>query len=139
MLIRKMKSSDLPALAKMNAQIFGDTSSARALMVFQLSFKSRVNGGCLVAEEDGKPIGAIFGEKITTFYPHAATIRSFFVAKGQRGKGVGKALFSLCMAGMKKSGITNVSLHVDAKNKKALSVYKKAGFKPFRLLLLRRF
>ena len=139
MLIRKMKSADLPLLAKMNAQIFGDTSSARALIVFQLSFKSRVNGGCLVAEEDGKPIGAIFGEKITTFYPHAATIRSFFVAKNQRGKGVGKALFSSCMAGIKKSGITNVSLHVDAKNKKALSVYKKAGFKPFRLLFLRRF
>lgn len=139
MLIRKMSRSDLPALARMNVEIFKDTSLRQALVALKHSFAHRAKSGCLVAEEGGKLVGAIFAEDITTFYSHAATIRSFFVAKSQRGKGAGKALFAACMDGLEKSGTTNVSLHVDPKNKKALSIYKKAGFKPFRLLLLRRF
>lgn len=140
MLIRKMKRPDLPILAKMNSEIFRDTDKKQAFVALRHSFNGGIGSACLVAEENGKIAGAIFVEKKTTFYRNAAYISSFFLAKNARGKGLGKTLFSACLAAMKKRGITSVSITVEEKNKKALSLYRKAGFKPFRsLLLLRRF
>ena len=92
-----------------------------------------------MAEYNGKPIGAIFGNHILTTRPGTGRITEFFVASGHRGKGAGKALFTACVSAMKKRGIKTVSLMVREKNKRALLLYKKAGFKPFRLMLLRRF
>jgi ribosomal protein S18 acetylase RimI-like enzyme len=140
MKIRKMTRADLPALARMNAEIFKGTDRRQALVALRHSFEGRVDGACLVAKEDGKPTGAVFGEKKTTFYKNAAYISSFFVSKGARGKGTGKALFAACLAAMKKKGIQSLSITVETRNRRAFSFYKKSGFKPFRsLLLLRRF
>ncbi len=139
MKIRKMSRADLPALAKLNAKIFHDITAKQALRVFRHSFSKRVDGACLVAEEDGKLAGAIFCQKKLTQYAHSAYIAAFFVSKRQQSKGMGKALMAACLAAMKKKGITNVSLTVSEKNKRARLMYKKAGFKPFRLMLLRRF
>jgi ribosomal protein S18 acetylase RimI-like enzyme len=139
MKIRKTRRADLPALARLNAKLFRDISVKQALLVFQHSLSKRVDGACLVAEDNGKCEGAIFCEKKLTQYPNSAYITAFFVSKWQQGKGVGKALFSACLSAMKKKGITNASLTVSGKNRRALTLYKKAGFKPFRLMLLRRF
>ena len=139
MLIRKMSRADLPLLAKLNAKIFRDISVKQALLVFKHSFSKRVDGACLVAVEDGNLAGAIFCEKKLTQYANSAYITAFFVSKEQQGKGVGKALMAACLSAMKKKRITNVSITVSEKNKRALTLYKKAGFKPFRLMLLRRF
>ena len=139
MKIRKMKSADLPALARMNFKLFHDITAKQALLVFRHSLSKRVDGACLVAEEGGKLAGAIFCEKKLTQYANSAYIAAFFISKEHQGKGTGKALFSTCLSAMKKKGITNASITVSEKNKRAFSMYKKAGFKPFRLLLLRRF
>jgi len=139
MKIRKMARADLPALARMNFTLFRDISIKQALRVFKHSLSNRVDGACLVAEEGEAPVGAIFCEKRLTQYANSAYIAAFFVSKEQQGRGVGKALFSACLSAMKKKGITNASLTVSEKNKRARSLYKKAGFKPFRLMLLRRF
>lgn len=139
MRIRRMRRADLPALARMNCKIYPKDSLRQTKIAFCYSLKNQVPGACLVAEEDGKPLGAIFAEKKLTFSPRAAYIKAFFVAEGHRDKGVGTKLFSACMAAMKKNKVKSVSLTVDKKNKKAFSLYRQAGFKPFRLLLLRRF
>jgi len=139
MKIRKMSRADLPALARLNFALFHDITVKQALLVFRHSLSKRVDGACLVAEDKGKPIGAIFCEKKLTQYANSAYIAAFFVSKEHQGKGIGKQLFSACLSAMKKKGITNASITVSEKNKRALSMYKKAGFKPFRLLLLRRF
>lgn len=134
-----MRAGDLPALSRMASKIFQEPYPKMVLAWLTDSFKSRVEGACLVAEDNGKMAGAIFGNKLLTTRPGTARITEFFVAGDYRGKGAGKALFSSCMSAMKKNGMKSVSLLVREKNKRALSLYKKAGFKPFRLMLLRRF
>ena len=139
MRIRKMKRTDLPALAEMETRIFHESYPKLVLLSLEDSFKQRIAGACLVAEEGGKPVGAIFGEKISTTHPNTASIREFFVASGHRNKGIGKELMASCLAAMESQGLNNVSLFVRAKNARALKLYKEFGFKPFRLMLLRRF
>ena len=139
MKIRKMSRSDLPAIAKIIVKVFREPCPKRVLPWLKESFKNRIDGACLLAEDRGNAAGAVFCEKLLTTRPGTATVREFFVASGYRGKGVGKALMAECLKAMKKKGITSVSLTVSEKNKKALSLYRQAGFKPFRLMLLRRF
>ena len=139
MKIRKITSSDLPALAKMVVKVFREPYQMRILPWLKESFKNRIDGACLMAEEDGSIAGAIFCEKILSSRSGAATVREFFVASGYRGRGSGRALLAASLAPMKKKGMKNVSLLVREKNARALTLYKKAGFQPFRLMLLRRF
>lgn len=138
MRIREMRRDDVPALAKLNCIVFRDTEEERAAAVFSNSFMNRVEGSCLVAEDDGEIIGAIIAERKTTFYPNAAGIKSFFVMEGCRGKGIGKALLQKCLFSLKEAGIESVSLAVDPDNKEAISVYENAGFGLFRLKYLKR-
>ena len=138
MRIRRARIADVPKLASMNANIFRDKNVAQVRRVFSSALKS-LPSACLVAEEKGEIAGAIIAEKRLAFVPRAAFITSFFVKKAWRGKGVGKVLFERCLAGMKKAGIKSITLTVKSKNKKALGLYKKSGFRPFRLLLLRKF
>lgn len=136
--IRKIKENDLPLLAALNTEIFGDTTKTQALKVFREAWKKRVDGACLVAEENGKIIGAVIAVKILTFYPKAATVNTIFVRKEYRKRGVGNSLMEKCLEGLKKKGITNISLTVDMKNKNAIPLYEKHGFKPFRMLYLKK-
>jgi len=139
MLIRKMSRADLPALARMVVKIFREPYLKRVLLRLKDSFKKRVDGACLVAEDEGNISGAIICEKLLTTRPGTATVRDLFVEGKYRGKGIGNEMMAASLAAMKKKGITSVSLTVNEKNKRARSLYKKAGFKPFRLMLLRRF
>jgi ribosomal protein S18 acetylase RimI-like enzyme len=139
MKIRTIRRADLPALARLNARIFRDISAKQALLVFRHSFSGRVDGACLVAVEGSELVGAIFCEKKLTQYPNSAYITAFFISKKQQGKGIGKALMGASLQAMKKRGITNVSLTVSSRNRRAHALYRQAGFKPFRLMLLRRF
>ena len=135
MKIREMAEEDIPSLAKLNCDVFGeDTSEAQAARVFSNAFQKRVAGSCLVAEQDGELIGAIFGEKTVTFRPNSANIRSFFVKQGFREKGVGRNLLGKCLESLKKSGIESVSLTVVPENEGAISFYEKEGFGLFRLM-----
>ena len=139
MLIRKMARADLPALAKMNAEAFRDITGKQAQSFLSGAYAHKIDGACLVAEEKGQLAGAIFGNRKITPAPNTAEIPSLFISKSFRGKGTGKALLKACLAAMKKKGIRSVSLTVRSNDRRALNLYAKAGFKPFRLMLLRRF
>jgi len=139
MKIRKMKRADLPLLAKMNADAFRDITAKQAMSFLLGTYAHKVDGACLVAEEKGQIVGAIFGNRKITSIPNTAEIPSLFISKQFQGKGMGKALMAACLAAMKKKGIQSVSLTVRANDKRAQNLYAKAGFKPFRLMLLRRF
>ncbi|MFA5929410.1 MAG: GNAT family N-acetyltransferase [Candidatus Micrarchaeia archaeon] len=139
MKIRKITRADLPALTRLCKQVFPELETRQMGVALAHAFANRVAGACLVAEESGKPIGAVFGQKKITYYPNSAYVEVVFISKEHRGKGIGKALLAASLAAMKRKGISNVSITVDGGNKKARSLYKKAGFRPFRLMLLRRF
>jgi len=136
MKIRKIQEADLTVLAKLNADIFGDTKEKQALKVFRDCLKNGVRDACLLAEE-GEIIGAVFTEKKLTFSEKAAGIKSIFVKKKCRGKGVGRILLGRCVSALRKKGYKSVSLTVDRKNKNAISIYEKSGFRPFRIMYLK--
>ena len=138
MKIRTVKKSDLKTIAKLDRQIFKDTTNQQALKVFQDSFKRKIPGACLVAEDNGKLIGAILSEKRLTFSPNTSYISTLFVRKEWRHKGIGKLLLERCLAAMKKSGMKAVSLTVAKENTTAFSLYKKHGFKPVRILCAKK-
>ena len=54
MKIREIEEEDIQALAKLNCSIFKDTDEGLAASVFSESYKNRVGGACLLAEDDGK-------------------------------------------------------------------------------------
>lgn len=137
MRIRDVSAKDLPALAELNAGIFGDTARRQALRVFRDAYAKRVKGASLLAEEDGELAGAVIVEKRLTFTPDAAYIVSFFVGKKWRGRGIGEKLMGRCLAALKKAKIKSVSLSCVEGNKPAISIYQRHGFRPFRVLFLK--
>ncbi len=157
MRVRKTSNSDLRGLAKLNSEIFGDTSEKQALKVFKYCMKNQVPGACLLAEENGEVVGAVFTAKIVSFSAKAAMVKSIFVKEGYRGKEIGRELLERSIGAVKKAGIEDISLTVDKKdkfpqkfgrigiskfqykNKRAFALYRKLGFRPFRLLLLKEF
>jgi ribosomal protein S18 acetylase RimI-like enzyme len=132
--IRRIRGDDLKKLAELNAETFKDTSEKQALFVFKNSYEKGIKQACLLAQENGEIIGAVFVEEKLTFYSKAAHIKSIFVKKGWQRRGIGKRLMENCLEVLKKKGINTVSLSVDIENKSAISLYKKYGFEPFRML-----
>ena len=137
--IRKITSADLPLLAKTNAKIFGDGTSAQSLKAFKHSLSMGVPGASLMAEEDGKFAGAVFAEWKITFMPKTAHVSSLFIAEGFRGKGLGTILLKRSLAALRARGCKSVSLTVNDDKCLAFKLYSKLGFKKFKLLMLRRF
>ena len=136
--IRRIQRKDLRKLARLNAKIFGDKEK-QVLTAFSFFLDNGIPGASLVAEEKGKPIGAVFGIKLITFVPNAARIQSLFVSKKWRNRGIGKQLIKRCVAAMKKRGMKSISLTVDRKNKIANRLYKGLGFKYYRTMLIKEF
>ncbi len=138
MKIRLAKTSDVLRIAKLDSEVFPKTAFSQGLKVFRAAFKNRIQGTCFVAESEGKLIGAIVAEKRLSFTDSSTSyIASFFVAEKWRKKGVGTALFEKCLAALRSKGIGSVSLTVHPANKTALKMYKKRGFKLYRLSLLK--
>ena len=136
--IRKITKKDLRPLAKLDAKQYGHTTEEQSFRVFQHLFKNRVPGACLIAEEDNEIIGYLFAQRLTTFIKNAAGIQTIWVTKKRRGRGVGTALIKECLSAMRKYGIKSVSLTAREGNKRAVSLYKNFGFKPFRIMFHRR-
>lgn len=86
----------------------------------------------LVAVEGTKIIGYVMGAIESN--PHvikskAGSIKSFFVTKEFRGKGIGKQLNKALVEWFKKKKCDHLELDVYDGNKKTISMYKKWGFK----------
>jgi len=135
--IRRIRSSDLPGLARLNSRMFGDVTYAQAQKAFSHMLANSVKGACLLAEAKGEPVGAVFATKKITFSPDAASIDSFFVDKKWQGRGIGRKLFSRCLSALSRAKRKSISLTVAPGNARAKSIYRKAGFKPFRLMMLK--
>ena len=98
------------------------------LQVYVSDF-GRKDDCCLVAEVDGKIIGAVWS-RIMNDYGHIDdTIPSFAISlyKDFRGKGIGAILMKEMLALLKKRGYKKASLSVQKANY-AYKLYLKAGF-----------
>ena len=92
----------------------------------------------LAKDEKGKPVGLGQASIISmpkTRAPKIGHLTSIFVKKEYRSKGIGKEIFKDIMSWFKKENVKYVELHVDARNKKGLKMWKKLGFKDYQINL----
>ncbi len=137
--IRRIRKSDLPELAKQFCSIWKEHKEKQVLKVWRRDLAKGVRGANLIALEGGKKVGVVMTEKLRIEISGAARITELFVEKGHRGKGIGSRLMKESLNAMKNAGMRNVSIMVSRKNKTALALYRAAGFKDFRLLMLKKF
>ena len=86
-----------------------------------------------VAKRAGKIIGQVKVSLGKGIHSHRAELTSLIVLPMERGKGIGKAIMVYAMASLPKE-IELALLSVDSKNKSAINLYKKMGFKKYGLL-----
>lgn len=99
------------------------------LKIYYENFGSGEADYCLVADEGGKPVGAVW-TRIMNDYGHVDDeTPSFAISlyKEYRGQGIGTKLMYEMLTLLKKSGYKKASLAVQKANY-AVKMYKKVGF-----------
>lgn len=100
------------------------------LQVYVRDFGKKADDRCLVAEVDGKVVGAVW-TRITDDYGHIADdIPSLAISlyKDCRNQGIGTELLREMLQLLRRDGYPKVSLSVQ-KDNYAFRMYQKAGFK----------
>lgn len=103
-----------------------------ALQVYTAGFGSRSGDDCLVAEVNGKIVGAVW-VRIMNDYGHIDDeTPSFAVSlyKEYRDHGIGTALMKAMLGRLKQKGYKQASLAVQKENY-AVKMYRKVGFEIF--------
>lgn len=100
------------------------------LQVYVSGFGSKKDDLCLVAEMNGKIIGAVWVRDMKDYGHIEDGIPSFAISlyKEYRGKGIGAELMKRMLAELKDKGYRKASLSVQKANY-AVRMYKKLGFK----------
>ncbi len=86
------------------------------------------HGAVFLLKCDGKICGVADIIKDWTD-PKLAFIVGFAIKEGERGKGLGYKLLSGIIDELRGNGIKKIQLTVDPKSERAVSLYRKAGFK----------
>jgi GNAT superfamily N-acetyltransferase len=84
----------------------------------------------LLAEDDGELLGfSTSGEsRDDDADPFVGEIRSFFVATGRWGKGIGRVLMPATLDALRERGCTEATVWSFAANERANGFYERAGF-----------
>ena len=99
------------------------------LQVYIKDFGSRPDDHCLVAEHDGKIIGAVW-VRVMDDYGHVdnqTPSLAISLSKEYRNQGIGTQLLKQMLELLRQKGYSRVSLSVQ-KDNYALRMYQKAGF-----------
>lgn len=101
------------------------------LQVYVRDFGKEPDDRCLVAEVDGKVVGAVW-TRIMDDYGHIdnqTPSLAISLYKGYRSRGIGTQLMRRMLEKLKADGYQSVSLSVQKANY-ALQMYRKTGFLP---------
>lgn len=104
------------------------------------------NGKIYLAVENNEPIGLIAGtieqkdreDELCTNLPVRGVVTELVVSQNNRGKGVGKELFSTMETYFKIMNCEFVSVNVFALNKTAISFYQRLGYKERNIEMIRK-
>jgi ribosomal-protein-alanine N-acetyltransferase len=91
--------------------------------------KSKLKTILLVAEENSRVVGFIWGNLIIYGFFRYGTIEELFVKKEFRNKGIGRSLVKQIMKRFKNFKVKVVFVTTEKENKEAIDLYKKLGFK----------
>lgn len=101
-----------------------------ALQVYVDRFGTQPDDRCLVADADGKVIGAVW-TRIMNDYGHLddqTPSLAISLYPEYRGKGIGTILMKKMLDLLQKDGYRQVSLSVQKENVGAIRLYQKTGF-----------
>lgn len=97
---------------------------------------------CLVAEDDGTPVGFLLGAILArpAVFEHRSYghIYDVFVDPDQRSRGVGESLVNAALEWFRARRVEKVDLYAHARNERALGFWKKMGFETTVHILDRR-
>ena len=137
--IRAIRASEIPLLEEfLYEAIFlpeGVAAPERSiifrpeLQVYIEHFGMRTDDRCLVAECDGKIVGAVWTRVMNDYGHIDAQTPSLAISlyREYRGRGIGTELLRRMLAELRAAGCRRVSLSVQKANY-ALRMYRKAGF-----------
>jgi ribosomal-protein-alanine N-acetyltransferase len=124
--IRRGRAADLDDLAELETQVFAsDRMSRRSLHHFLAARTATV----LVAEHAGR----IAGCAVILFRPNSSIARLYSIAVSPRsaGLGLGPALLTASEEAAAVRGRKTLRLEVHENNQRAISRYRKAGYRQF--------
>lgn len=94
-------------------------------------FKAKQDGGypVFVADDEGRPVGFSSFGPFRAWAAYQYTVESsIYVAAGQRGKGIGKALLPPLLDAARQKGLHVMVAGIDATNDVSLKLHAAAGF-----------
>ena len=102
-------------------------------------------GRLLLAIENGKPVGLIAGiieakdavDRLTNRCPKRGLITELIVERAARGTGTGKALLREMEAYLKHMGCEAIAIDVFAPNQNAVEFYRRNGYEPRNIEVLK--
>lgn len=139
-LIRPAEPQDLPTLLEFEQKIITterpmDPTLIQDSTISYYPIKQYIDADdteVLVAEVEQQIVGSVYGQirprKEYFQTTHLGYIGFMYVKKSQRGKGISKALIVAITAWFQQHHISEIILHVYAKNPRAIRAYEKVGF-----------
>ncbi|HAF07105.1 MAG: GNAT family N-acetyltransferase [bacterium] len=91
--------------------------------------KSKLKTILLVAEENARVVGFIWGNLIIYGFFRYGIVEELFVKKEFRNKGIGRSLVKEIMKQFKRLKVKVVFVTTEKENKEAIDLYKELGFK----------
>ncbi len=143
--LRRATPSDADAVLAMMREYYAfdrlefEAAAARAALDGLLADPER--GEAWLAEHDGVPVGygvLCLGWSLE-FHGRDAFVDEIFVAESARGTGIGRELLARLEERCRALGVRALHLEVDHENRRALEMYRRAGFVDHdRLLMTKR-
>lgn len=144
--IRNAQPDDLDAMTTLLGELFSIETDFIVDGRRQHRGLSLMLGGCMkhrcvkVAEMQGRVVGMVSAQMIisTAEGGMAALVEDMVVDKRFRGLGIGRMLMAAIEAWSREHGACRLQLLADRENFQALDFYDKIGWRPTRLICLRR-
>ena len=121
MIVREYRAEDEPAcralfeeLVEVHRGLYPDAEIRGAF---------QIEGRLLVAEDEGRVVG--YAGMLR--HPHSVEVEPIVIARGQRGRGVGRALIDRVVSEARAEGVTQVYAQPAGRNADALAFFNSVG------------
>jgi len=138
MIIQKAKRNDLNAYLKLRKETLKEYYKIKGKNILisnekiKKEFNSLLNSPkhlLLIAKEDNQILGYLIGTILKNVWQRTGYLDDVFVSKEFRKKGIGSDLIKEFIKFLRNKDIKKFRLGVDIRNKKAILLYKRLGFK----------
>lgn len=124
----ELKKQETPEYFKITGEKIKIPSKIKLKKEFE-KFVNKKDKIIFLVKEDNKFVAYLYGTIYKNIWGEGGYIDDVFVLKGHRKKGITTKLIQETIKKLKKDKIKKLYLGVNVKNKRAIGLYKKMGFK----------